>query len=378
MKLRFIILAAIIAGLASCSTPEKTGLAALQTKLDSLKKVRTTLEAEILAVEEEIDLLDTTIQNTLVTAYETSQGTFQHFFEVYGNVASDKSVVIYGENGGAIQSIKVKEGQSVKKGQILVSQDVDLINKNIEEIRTQLDLATTLFDKQKRLWDQNIGSELQYLEAKNRKESLENSLATAQEQRSKSTVVAPFSGVIDKVFPKIGELVGMGSPIVRLVNTDELYLNADVSERYLGDVAQGDAVQVILNREDTMYSTISRIGEYINPTNRSFEVRVDLEKSTDVLRPNSLVVVKINDYTKEEAISIPSTLIMQDGNGEDYVFVISKDEHNREMAQKRNIVTTMSYNGQTMVSEGLTKGELIINKGSRSVRDGDLIEVTTI
>jgi len=378
MTKRTFILATVIVGLASCGAPETTDLASLRSELDSLKSVRTELEANILAVEEKIDLLDTTIQNTLVTAHETEQGTFKHYFEVYGNVQTDKAVTLFPESSGVVTSIRVEEGQQVTKGAVIMTLDTELINKNIQELETSLDLANTLFEKQQRLWEQNIGSEVQYLEAKNRKESLENSLETLREQRNKSTVRAPFSGVIDEIFPHVGEMASVQMPAVRLVSLQGLYITADVTERYINDIVEGDSVSIVFNREDTIQGSIGRVGKYINPTNRSFSIRVELAGESSALRPNSLVALKINDYTKEEAVSIPSTLIMQDGNGEDYVYVIGKDEHNRAMAKKQNIVTTMTYDSHTMVSQGLKKGDLIINKGSRSVRNGDLIEVTTI
>jgi len=368
---------AFIAIVASCGEAPKTELGELKSELDSLRTVRSEIDEKIATVEKEIAKRDSTIENKLVTGHTVRKGVFKHYFEVYGNVGSDKSAVIYGENSGVVKSINVKEGQTVRKGQVLISQDVELINKNIAEIETQLDLATTLFQKQKRLWEQNIGSEVQYLEAKNRKESLENSLATAKEQKEKSTVIAPFEGVVDKIFPKIGELVGMASPMVRLVNVDELYINADVSERYLGALSEGDPVQVIINRKDTISSTVSRLGDFINPSNRSFELRVDLDKTVDVLRPNSLVVVRINDSTEEDALVIPSSIIMQDGEGKDYLFVMRADENGELIASKTLIETGMSYLGKTVVKKGISQGDILIDKGSRKVKDGDKVKKIT-
>lgn len=376
LKIAGVGLIAIL--LAACGSEQQSDLQKLKADLDSLKLVRSSVEEQILAVEEQIDLMDTTIENALVTSYETDKGTFKHYFEVYGNVETDKAATLYPESGGVITSIRVEEGQNVSKGTVIVTIDTDLIDKNIAELETSLDLANTLFEKQKRLWDQNIGSEVQYLEAKNRKESLENSLATLQEQRNKSTVRAPFSGVIDKIFPKEGEMAGMQMPVARLISLEGLYITADVTERYVNDIAAGDSVWALFNRTDTIAGVISRVGKYINPNNRSFEIKVKLNSEGAGLRPNSLVALKINDYTQQEAITIPSSLIMQDGQGADYVYVIRKDEHQRSVASKRSVKTMMSYEGKTMVSEGLKKGDLLIDKGSRSVRDGDLIEVTTI
>lgn len=374
------ILAVLFAGalMSSCGGENKTPLEKLKTERDSLKDVRAEIDEKIFALEREISERDSTIDAKLVTGIPASKNVFKHYFEVYGNVQAEKAATIYAENSGAIQSIRVKEGQPVKKGQTIVTQDVEIIERNIAEVRTQLDLAKTLFEKQKRLWDQNVGSEVQFLEAKNRKESLESSLETLQEQRQKSSVTAPFDGVVDKIFPKIGELVGMSSPIVRLINLDELYINADISERYMGDISEGDSVWVIVNRSDTLKSAISRVGDYINPSNRSFEIRVDIKEKIDVLRPNSLVVLKINDYSEEGAIVVPSAIIMQDGSGDDYVFTIEKDTNSDLVARKTPVSTGLSYEGKTMVKTGIDEGDELIDKGSRKVRDGDKVKKTTI
>ncbi|HKK39249.1 MAG TPA: efflux RND transporter periplasmic adaptor subunit [Cryomorphaceae bacterium] len=368
----------IVLMVAACGGAPEGDLENLKAERDSLKSVRTELDDRILALEREIAEKDSTVEDKLVTGITAGKDAFKHYFEVYGNVQSDKSAVINAENSGVVQSIKVSEGESVKKGQTLIMQDVDLIQKNMAEVETQLDLAETLYEKQKRLWDQNIGSEVQFLEAKNRKESLENSLATLREQRQRSSVVAPFDGVVDKIFPKVGELVGMSGPVVRLVNIDELYINADISERYIGDLSKGDSVWVIVNRNDTVKSAISRVGDYINPANRSFEIRVEMAEKVDVLRPNSLVVLKINDYTEENAIVIPSSVIMQDGAGDDYVFTLESDDKNDLVARKTPIKTGLSYLGQTVVKVGLSEGDQLIDKGSRKVRDGDKVKKTTV
>jgi len=364
--------------LISCAGEGDKDLERLKTERDSLKEVRADIDGKISDVELKISERDSSIDGKLVTGLKVGKDVFKHYFEVYGNVQSDKLATIYAENSGTIKSITVKEGQPVKKGQTIALQDVEIIERNMAEVRTQLDLATTLYEKQKRLWDQNVGSEVQFLEAKNRKESLESSLATLRRQKQKSTVTAPFDGVVDKIFPKIGELVPMSGPIVRLVNLDELYINADVSERYMGDLSKGDSVWVIVNRRDTLKSAISRVGDYINPSNRSFEIRVDIDEKIEVLRPNSLVVLKINDYTENDAIVVPSAVIMQDGSGDDYVFTIEESKDNELVARKTAVSTGPSYLGKSVVKTGISEGDELIDKGSRKVRDGDKVKKTSI
>jgi RND family efflux transporter MFP subunit len=326
-------------------------------------------------VEGKIAELDTSAKAALVTTYKPETTDFKHFFEVYGNVQTDQAATIYPESQGLIQRINVSEGQLVSKGQAIMQIDAELVRRNINELKTSLELATTLYEKQKRLWDQNVGSEVQYLEAKNRKEGLENSIATLEEQANKSTVRAPFAGVVDKIFPKMGEMASPQMAVARVVNTDNIYITAEVSERYLGKIKAGDAVSVIVNKSDTLNTSISRVGTFINSNNRSFEVRVDLAGSPKNLLPNSLVVLKINDFTAEDAIAIPSSLIMQDGEGSDYIFIAEKNG-NGYKARKQPILSGMRYQGKTLVVSGLENKSQIIDKGSRSVRDGDQVEIT--
>lgn len=365
--------------LVACGAMEpETDLEKLHAKLDSLKGVRTQLNENILALETEIEVLDTTIKGKLITTYQAEETEFKHFFEVFGNVASDKAAILYAETPGVVRQILVEEGQQVSKGQRMVSLDTELIDRNIDELETQLDLATTLFNKQSKLWEQNVGSELQYLEAKNRKESLEKSIATLREQRSMSTVTAPFSGIVDKIYPKVGEMASGQSPIIRIVNLGQVYIEAEISENYINTIKKGDKVTVIANRKDTVYSEIDQLGSFINPINRTFSIRVNLEEGLQSVRPNSLVILKINDYTDNEAVVVPSAMIMQDGRGEDYLFTVSQDENGFDIATKQPIKTGHSYEGITVVEDGLSSGAIIVDKGSRGVRDGDRVEKTTL
>lgn len=378
-EVRILALPALAAAIfAACESRPEGTLEQYLAQRDSLRTERERIDAEIAAVSEKIALLDTAAERKQVTLYRPSRSVFKHYFEVHGNVQTDRAATLYAENAGLIREITVREGQKVKKGDVLVRLDAELTARNIAELRTSLELATTLYEKQKRLWEQNIGSEVQYLEAKNRKESLENNIATLREQKGKSIVRAPFDGTVDKIFPKEGEMATMQTPIARLVNLDNLYITADISERYMGGVSPGDKVEVIINRRDTLTAEVTRTGKYINPNNRSFEIRIDLETPPALLMPNSLVVLRVNDYTADDAIAIPSSLIMQDGAGKDYVFVAERRENFGLTARKQPITTGMRYLGSTLIIEGIEASVPIVDKGSRSVRDGDRVEEVTI
>lgn len=368
----------LVFAMASCENQAGADLEGLKNERDSLKTVRESADMRISELDSLIAEMDSTVERMLITTYATDTNTFRHYFEVYGNVESDRTANLIADNPGMVRQILVNEGQDVKKGQLLVRLDAEVFDRNLAELQTSLELAKTLFEKQKRLWDQNIGSEVQFLEAKNRKEGLENSIATLQEQKDRSDIRAPFDGVVDKIFLKLGEMAGMQTPVARVMNLDDLYINADVSERYLGKLKNGDEVKVIINQNDTIDSEISRVGNFINPNNRSFEIRIDVAEKMQSIKPNSLAVVKINDYSQQDAITVPSSLIMQDGKGRDYIFVVEKDHNQRDVAKKILIKSGMSYQGKTVIAEGITGQERIIDKGSRSVRDGDLVEEVNI
>lgn len=374
LKLAIALIAMV--SIVSCKQEPQSELSELVAKRDSIRTVRDELEDEILKLDAIIQDLDTTLSYKMVTVLDADTSLYKHYFAVYGNVKSDNTASLYAENPGNITSIPVNEGQQVKKGQILVRIDDGVFARNLQELQTSLDLSTTLYEKQKRLWDQNIGSEVEFLEAKNRKESAENSIATLKEQRSRSNIVAPFDGVVDKIFQNLGEMATTQLPIVRIVNLDDLYITTDISERYINELKVGDEVMMSFGN-DSLMSGISRIGAFINPTNRSFEVQVDLNGKMEGIRPNSLVSLKINDLVKQGAIVLPSSIIMQDGKGQDYVFVIGKDDSDYPIAVKKIVTTGSSYHGKTVILEGVSKGDKVIDKGARSVRGTDRVNIAT-
>lgn len=371
----FIALAGAMALTAvSCNRAPQSDLETLIARRDSIQQIRGKLEDEIIKLDAMIQSIDTTLRYKKVTVLEADTSLFKHYFDIYGNVKSDNTASIYAENPGNITAIQVKEGQQVKKGQVLVRIDDAIFSRNLAELQTNLDLATTLYEKQQRLWNQNIGSELEFLEAKNRKESLENSIATLKEQRNKTSIVAPYDGVVDKIFQNVGEMASGQVPVLRIVNLSDLYITADVSERYINSLHEGDEV-VMSFGGDTVVSKISRIGSFVNPANRSFEIQVDLNGELKGLRPNSLVSLKINDLTKEGAIVLPSSIIMQDGKGQDYVYVVEEDETGYPSAVKRIVETGSSYKGKTVINQGVSRGDVLINEGARSVRDSEKINI---
>ena len=283
-------------------------------------------------------------------------------------------MLISAENMGSINRIYAKEGAEVKKGQIILTLDTELLQRSLDQLETEYALAKTMFEKQSNLWKQNIGTEVQYLESKNRKESLENEIANIKTQISKSQIRAPFEGTIEEVFVKEGEMAQIGSPLVRVVNHRDMYVKADVSESYIGNFKKGD--RVIINFpsiNQTIESTISSVGQVIDEMNRTFSIEALLPETEFAIKPNLMVVVKIKDFVQDNAVVIPSKLIQNDNKGE-FVFIAEEDS-NELIAKKIQIDRGITYKNNTMITSGLTGNEILINEGFRDVADGSRVKI---
>ncbi len=370
---RLIIFSFCVAILAACQAPKEEAsnstLDELQAQKDSISGVIKGLTSELKSIEEKIALQDTTKKVPLVSSLEISKSEFNHYFKVQGNVESDKNATLFPSASGLIKAIYVQEGQNVSKGQKLLTIDSDVIATQISGYETQLALATDVFERTERLWNQNIGSELQFLEAKNRKESLEKSIATLRKQQSMATLRAPFSGVVDKVYQKVGE---MGNPQVRaftLLNLNKLHAKAHVSEKYLDKVKKNMPVQVTFGQGlDTVSGVISNLGRSINPANRTFEIKVDFMEKSEFLRPNLLAEVTVNDFKADSAIVIPASYVLQDIDGQFYVYLI-EDKYDKKTVKKTIVETGLTYENNTTIISGLSEKDLIVTEGARKLVD---------
>ena len=367
--------------LGACGAGDGSGeLAKKVTLRDSLQLVAKDLDAQIKKLNQQIAELDTNIiknkRQVMVNTMEVRRTSFQHFFQVQGVVEADKNILISPEMAGVIQSIQVEEGQQVSQGQVLLSLDTDIIQRNIDEVKTALELAEEFYTRQQKLWEQKIGSEMQYLEAKSRKESLDKKLKTLQTQLAKAVITAPASGMIDEIMPKRGEMVMPGFPLIRLVNLSEVYLKAEVSENYHRYVSKGKNVEVIFpSLKDTVKSKISRVGNYINPDSRTFKINVDLKNPDEMFKPNLLAVIKVNDFEDTAAVVVPSTFLLASSSGKEYVYVIRKEE-GKTRARQVSVQSGLSYQGYTMITGGdLKEGEMLITEGARSISEGEEVHV---
>jgi len=358
---------------------QKEDLEAKKEKLNNLKKEQHELKTKIDALEEEISKLDPEFAKinrkaALITTVPVKKGKFEHRVEVSGSVRSKKNVTLSAENPGNIISVLVSEGDNVKKGQLIASQDTQVLQKQLGQLETQYDLAKEMFKKQSNLWDQKIGTEVQYLEAKNRKESLEQQIANVKAQIAKSSIRAPFNGSIEQVYVNDGEMAMPGTQIAQIVNHSGLYVSADVSESYVGAFAQGDTVIIDFpSLNESIKARITAVGQVIDPQNRTFKVEIRLPKIDFKVKPNLLAVVKITDFEKHDASIVPSNLIQQDLTGE-YVFITSKNS-DQLVAKKVHIERGKTYKNETLVLSGLTGNEQLIDDGFKEVIDGSPVKV---
>ena len=376
MKSFYIVL--IIGLLMACG---QDSLENKKHRLDQLKSQSVELNQEIKILEEEIlrkdpHFKDSGIQHTLISTFEAEPQPFEHKFEVRASVASRRNVLISAEASGRVENIYVKEGDQVKKGQQLITLDASVLQNSIEELKTDLDLATTIYMKRERLWNQNIGSELQYLEAKNQMETLQRRLATTKTQLKQFRLVAPFSGVVDDVQAKLGEMAMFGSPLLRILSIDAMHLEADVSERYLGRLQKGDSVNLYFSSfDEELNSVITSVGHVINQQNRTFSVEVDLPKGSIPYKPNLVAILKITDYYQPEALVIPSELIQQDSQG-NFVYAVDSSE-NELKAKKLHIGTGKSYQSNTEIISGIETGAILVDAGHRDLTEGALVQIST-
>lgn len=365
-KLAYII--AIIV-LASCAGKPEQDKQALLTQykqeMHELKQKINQLETELQS-EKEIEYVG-------VKVTEVQPQLFEHFIEVTGSVEADQEVDVSPEGSGKIVDILVKEGQKVSKGMVLATLNTEMLDRSIEELKINLDLATTTFERQKNLWNQKIGSEIQYLQAKSTKESLERRLEGLQAQKDMAVVKSPVAGIVDVVYQKKGEIASPQMPFAKVVNIDKIKVYAEVAESYLTKIKKGDEVVIdfpALNKK--VKAPINMIGNYINPNNRTFRVRINLNNADNMIKPNMLSVVKISDYAAEDAFVIPSLLVKEDFKGE-YTFVVDKNTEGY-VAKKIYVKSGVSNNNMSEITEGLEAGTLVISEGFNQVVSGTHIK----
>lgn len=310
-----------------------------------------------------------------VSTMPVESQVFENYFRVTGSLEAVNTSMISPEISGQLQRIYVNKGDAVEKGQVVAALSTQVIERNIEEVKSNLEFAQTVYERQKRLWAQEIGSEIQYLEAGNNLKGLQNRLRTLEAQRELAYMRSPIDGYVDETFIKTGELVVPGTPVMQIVNLDELYVNADVSEAFLRYVKKGETVRLRFPAFPAMeiQTKIYRVGNVINPENRSFRMQLLIRNQDKLLKPNLMANISIRSFSVEDAIVVPTMLIGFDTQGH---FVFTARERNGLMtANKKYITRGPDAEGKTMVEQGLYPGELLITKGQQRLSEGDLIRI---
>jgi len=373
---KIFILIAVIGLFHSCaSTGDKNDT---QSQIDKYKSEVKSLNEKIknLEASEGADGINNTNGKKIkVNIEEAKPESFSHYFDATGDVEAIDEAYISPEISGQIVSINVKEGNWVKQGQVLAKLNSDMIESNIAQLKTQLSLSETIFNKQKELWEKNIGSERQYLEAKTNYESLQDQLKTLNTQYDMTIIQSPIDGYVETINKKEGEFVMPGIEFMQVVNLNELYINSKVSESYLPVIKKGDIVEVTFSAFPGIVYTapVYRIGNVINPANRTFLVQLKVKNKSGLLKPNLLASLRFNDYNSEDNIVVPSILIKQDIKGS-FVYV-AVQENGEWIADKKYVKVGLSYRDKTEILSGLKPNEKLITNGYNNVSAGSFLEI---
>jgi len=367
MKKIAILLSGIIL-FAACGSKDK------KQELADLKSQEKEIQAKIAALEKEVGKPSDKAAEKIITVSVSplAPQNFQHFVEAQGNVVAENTVLVSPQTGGVILSLPVVAGQNVSKGQLIATLDNNILKESLEEVRQQLSLAKTIYTKQKALWDQQIGTEIQYLSAKSNMESLEKRIVTLKAQLALSRVTAPISGTIELVHQKAGEMGAPGVPIVQIVNLGNLKISAKIADSYVGTVKQGDEISIKfpdLNKE--LKARISLVSKMVNPLTRTFDIEARIPNAGGELKPNLLAVININDTSKKNAIVISENIIQKTEKGN--LVYVAVEENGKKVARARQVTVGLTYNGQAEITEGLKAGEALITQGFQDLVDGTAI-----
>jgi membrane fusion protein (multidrug efflux system) len=332
---------------------------------------------ELKALDEAIAQLDTVRKVPLVSVVSVKDTLFKHHIEIQGSVDTKENILVYPQFSGAVVSLNVKAGQKVSKGQVLATIEDGGLRSQLAQLETQASLAKTTYERQSRLWNQKIGSEIQYLQAKTNMESTQKMVAQLRAQVEKTLVKAPFSGYADQVMIEAGQVVSPGVPLIRVVNLSDMFVSASVPEGYLSRLKVGTTVEVFVKTIGKNYAgKVRQIGNYINPNNRSFDIEIAIPNSDNLLRPNQVAVLKIEDYVNAKAVVVPENIVQENANGEKIIFKVeTPDAKGVAKVVKQVVVLGQTANSLVEVKSGLTANTLIVKEGVKGLSDGSKVQV---
>jgi membrane fusion protein, multidrug efflux system len=370
-----IFILSVVAVLVSCSKGGGDKLSEKKAELAKLQAEEKTISASIKKLQAELDILDPKkdVEKVVTVAVSPiAAQNFKHFVEIQGRVDAKNNIFVSPQMGGAITNLYVKEGDYVKQGQVIATVDNSILKQSIQEIDVQLETAKVFYEKQKSLWDQKIGTEIQYIQAKANVEALEKRLATLQTQTGMTKVVAPLSGFVDEVRMRAGEMAAPGLGIVRIVNSDNLKVVAQVADTYASTIRQGDVVNVKfpdLGKETTAKLTF--VGQTVNAASRTFTVEAAINKIDSQLKPNMTALMNINDQAKGNAIIINQNYIQHTEQGD--IVYVAVAEGSKKVARSRVVTTGITYNGDIEITSGLQAGDMLITQGYQDLVDGQAV-----
>ena len=372
---KIILIATISALLFSCGKKEDNANidSLISSKnLVSIKAKRAELQTQLTKLDNAIAELDVKkTEEALVSVATVKDTIFSHYLEVQGNVNTKENLIIYPQYAGILNTVNVIAGQKVTKGQVLGTIDDGGLSQQLGQLENQLALAKTTFERQKRLWDQKIGSEIQYLQAQTNMVSQQKAVNQMKAQMAKTRIIAPFSGVIDELIAERGQVVGPGQGLMRIVNLNNMFVSTTVPESYIGKLKVGTEVSVYLASLGKSFNgKIRQVGNNINPNNRSFGIEVSVPNTENLLRPNQVAKLKITDYTNAKAVVVPSNVIQEDADGNQFVFEVSSVKDKTGIAKKVIVKVGKTSENFTEILSGLEPKTMVVGDGVKTVSEG--------
>ena len=372
----------------SCSNKKQLSLeeVLVTNDVELLKSRKSEIDAKLEELSLDLDQLNNKLsilnkdRNTpLITTITTSEQKFNHFIDLQGNVKTKQNVLVYPEMPGILNKVYVKEGQKVIKDEILATIDDGGLSQQLLLLKSNEQLAKTTFERQKRLWDQQIGSEIQYLQAKTSYNSQKNATRQLKKQLGKFTIRAPFSGIIDNVFKEKGTVVapGPGAEIFRIINLSNMYIETDVPESYISSIKKNKMVEVNFPILGRSYDTsIRQVGNFINPSNRTFRIEVGIPNLDGEIKPNLTAKLRLNDYSNSNAILIPQSIISENAKGQQFIYIVKDNKEKNQVYAERLVIETGKTNGDFIeVTKNLDANVEVILEGARSVNNGQVVKV---
>jgi len=357
---------------------EEGDIDAIKAKQAELKSQEKEISAKYMELSKYLEKIDTVKRLPLVTVYKIEGQKFNHFVELQGNVETDQNIVVYPEFTGTLLDFKVSMGDKVSKGQVVAVIDDGGMNQQLSQMQQRAKLSKVTYEKRKRLWDQKIGSEIDFLAAETQYLADQDAVKQMQAQVGKATVRAPFAGIIDETIADEGQLVSPGqTPLFRIVNLSNMHIKTDVPEKYLGMIETGSIVKVELPVLDTIVETkVKKTSNYIDPANRTFRVEVDVPNAAGKIKPNLTARLMINDYQNENSILIPQSVISENSEGKQYVYQADISPNGEIATVKKVFIKTgLKQDDKIEVLEGLSNASAVIKEGARTVKDGQDVKI---